>query len=183
MVQIEPQEVRAIRRVEYEKMAELGLFADERIELLYGAIVRMSPIGPPHDSTVQKLTRLLLRALDPRAAVRIQGSFAASDRSEPQPDVAIVPPGEYADAHPTRAWLIIEVADSSRAKDRGLKARLYAESGVPEYWVVDLVAGLIEVHTDIVAGEYSRVAPFRKGEQIALLQFPDTVIQVSDVLR
>jgi Uma2 family endonuclease len=182
MLEVMSPEIRPIRRVEYEKMAEVGLFDGERVELLYGSIVRMSPIGPPHSSTVQKLNRLLLRALDEKAAIRIQSPFAASDESEPEPDLAVVPPGEYADAHPQQAWLTIEVADSSRKKDR-LKATLYAESGVTEYWIVDLVANLIEVHTEIVAGEYARVVPYRKGERISLACFPDVSIAVDDVLR
>jgi Uma2 family endonuclease len=127
--------------------------------------------------------RLFDRPTDPRAIVRIQGSFAASDDSEPQPDVAVVPPADYYEAHPDRAWLIVEVADSSRKTDKGTKARLYAESDVPEYWVVDLVANLIEVHTDIVAGEYTRITPYRKGERITLVQFADVTVDVADILR
>jgi Uma2 family endonuclease len=183
MLDVPPQDLRPIRRVEYEELARAGSFEDERVELLYGAIVRMSPTGPAHDGTIQRLTHFLLLALHPRAAIRIQSSFAASDRSEPQPDVAVVPPGDYLDAHPNVAWLIIEVADSSRRTDGGVKAHLYAECGVPEYWVVDLSSHLIEVRTEIVAGEYTRVVPCRKGDRIALMQFPDVTIDVGDVLR
>ncbi len=178
-----PDSVRPISRAEYEKMVGLDMFVDERVELLYGVIVTMTPTKPPHDGALQRLTRLLVLALDPRAAVRIQSSFAASDGSEPEPDVAVVPPGGYDDAHPSEAWLIVEVAESSLAKDRTVKARLYAESGVLEYWIVNLVDGLVEVHTDIVSGTYARVAPYRKGDSIALQKFPDVEIAVSDVLR
>jgi Uma2 family endonuclease len=177
-----PDELRPIRRVEYEQMAQMGIFDDERVELLYGTVVRMSPTGPRHDSVIQVLTRLLVRALDPRAAVRIQSSFAASDQSEPQPDVAVVPPGAYADAHPREAWLIVEVTESSRKTDRGRKASLYAESSVPEYWVVDLVSDRIEVYTEVAAGEYTRIVPYRKGERVSLLRFPDVSIAVDEIL-
>jgi len=163
-------------------MAELGLFEGERVELLYGAIVTMSPTGAPHDGVIQRLNRMLVLRLDPRAAIRVQSSFIASDASQPQPDIAVCPPEDYLGEHPAVAWLVIEVADSSRRKDRGLKARLYAEAGIAEYWVVDLQSREIVVHTDIVDGIYSRTTPYAKGAEIALVRFPDVRILVADVL-
>jgi Uma2 family endonuclease len=77
---------------------------------------------------------------------------------------------------------LIEVADSSLSVDRGIKAGLYAESGVPEYWVVNVRDGIVEVHTKIVAGSYTRVQPFRRGDTIQLRAFTDVAIEVSDVL-
>jgi Uma2 family endonuclease len=115
--------------------------------------------------------------------VRVQSAFAASDGSEPEPDLAVVPAGDYDDAHPSEAHLIIEVADSSLVKDRGIKAALYAESGVPEYWVVNLPDKLIEVHTDIIQGAYTRVASYRKGQIVRLQRFTDVEIPVDGVLR
>ena len=82
---------RPLRRVEYDKLIELGAFQGEHIELLEGQLVPMSPIGPPHSSTMQRLNALLLPALLGRATVRIQDPFAAHDLSEPEPDVAVVP--------------------------------------------------------------------------------------------
>jgi len=173
---------RPIRRDEYEKMVELGLFEGERVELLYGVIVRMPPKGPPHDSAIQRLTKLLLPALLGRAAVRVQSAFAASDGSEPEPDLAIVPEGEYRDQHPRQAFLLIEVADSSLAVDRVTKAKLYAESGVPEYWIVNVRDGIIEVHTDVVSAAYTRVSPYRTGDRFRVLRFADVEIVVADIL-
>jgi Uma2 family endonuclease len=179
---IPPHELRPILRVEYEALADAGHFDEERVELLYGAIVRMSPVKPDHDGTVQSLTRVLFEALTRRAAIRIQSSFAASNLSQPQPDVAVVPPGTYRDAHPTEAWLIVEVAGSSLQKDLRLKARLYAECGVPEYWVVDLVANVVHVHADVAIGRYRRTTRHSKGERITLVHFPDVTIDLSEVL-
>ncbi len=173
---------RPLRRVEYDKLVETGLLRDERVELLYGSIVQMSPIGAPHSGTVQYLTELLVLALQGRASVRIQLPFAANDSSEPEPDVAVVPPGRYVDDHPSVASLIVEVADSSLKLDREIKARLYAESGVPEYWVVNLVDRLIEVHTHIVRGAYTRVTPYQPGEAIRLQRFSDVEVAASSVL-
>lgn len=181
--QLSPDQPRPLARVEYERMVELGFFRDERVELLYGTVVRMSPHGAPHDYVVQRLTELLVLALHRKASVRIQSAFAASDGSEPEPDVAVVPAGDYHAAHPARAWLIVEVADTSLAKDRVVKGKLYAECGVPEYWVVNIVDGIIEVHTEIVDGAYGRVTPYRKGDSVALQHFPDVELAVTDVLR
>lgn len=175
-------QMRLIRREEYERMVELGFFRDERVELLYGVITSMSPKGPPHDSAIERLTELLVQALAGRATVRIQSAFAASDGSEPEPDVAIVPRGDYRSAHPTSAFVIMEVADSSLATDRGVKASLYAESGVEEYWVVNVRDGIVEVYGEIVRGAYTRVLPYRPGGKIAFGRFPDVEIAVADVL-
>jgi Uma2 family endonuclease len=183
MLDVPPHELRPILRVEYEDLARLGRFDDERVELLYGTIVRMSPPKPAHDGLIQRLNRTFLLALDPRAAVRIQSAFAASDYSMPQPDVAIVPPGDYLDAHPTEAWLIVEVAESSLRKDRVLKARLYAECGVPEYWVVDVDANVIEVRTNIESAAYTRLESYPKGARIPLVRFPDIQIETATILR
>jgi Uma2 family endonuclease len=183
MLDLAPNELRPILRVEYEELAGSGRFDDERVELLYGAIVRMSPVKPDHDGTIQSLNHLLVRALYPRAAIRIQSSFAASNLSEPQPDVAVVPLGDYRDAHPTEAWLVIEVAGSSLRRDSGLKARLYAECGVPEYWVVDLVANAVEVHTEVALGRYTRTVRYTKGERVTLVRFADVTVELAEVLR
>ena len=94
-------------------MVALGLFEDERVELIDGVVLCMSPEGAPHGATIQRLNQILVLALYPRAAVRVQSSFAASDGSEPEPDVAVVRAGDYDDAHPSKADLIIEVADDS----------------------------------------------------------------------
>jgi Uma2 family endonuclease len=154
-----PEATRPLRRVEFEKLAELGAFDDERVELLYGSLIAMSPQGPAHDFAIQKLTRVLVLMLGDRADVRIQSSFAAGDHSEPQPDVAVVPRG-----------------------DRTLKARLYAERGVSEYWVVDLRGAVVEVHTEIVNGAYARVTPYRSGAVIRLQRFDGVAVPVAEFL-
>jgi Uma2 family endonuclease len=181
--EIAPERPRPIRREEYERMVSLGLFQDERVELLCGLLVSMSPHGPAHDSTIDRLTALLVRALGDRACVRIQGAFAASDDSEPEPDVAVLPPGDYDDGHPREAWLVIEVAESSLAKDLGPKARLYAASNAPEYWVVDLAAGAVHVHVNPVGGAYQECQRVARGDAIALVKFPEIRLPVSAFLR
>lgn len=175
--------LRPLRRAEYDQLIRLGAFADEHIELLEGALVPMSPIGPPHAATVQRLSELLLPALLGRARVRIQNPIAASDVSEPEPDVAVVPLGEYDADHPAQAHLIIEVADSSLAHDRGRKARIYAACQVPEYWIVNLVDRTIEVRTEPVLGSYQRVTIHPKGATLCPRDFPELVLRVDDVIK
>ena len=97
----------------------------------------MAPASSFHHSTVWKLDDVLRRLFGRRAMVRSQMAFAASPRSRPEPDVAVVPTGDYDAVDPDQAWLIVEVADSSLRFDRTVKSELYASAGVPEYWIVD----------------------------------------------
>jgi len=183
MVSPAPEQIRPLRRVEYDKLVALGTFEGERIELIDGALRRMSPIGPPHTSTVDLLTELLVLALVGRARIRVQGSFAASELSEPEPDLCVLPPGDYHAAHPSRAHLIIEVADASLRYDRGEKARVYAACGVPEYWIVNLLDCVVEVHREPAAGRYQQPSTVPKGARLQLLAFPDVELAVDDFLR
>lgn len=112
----------------------------------------------------------------------MQSALAASDDSQPEPDIAVVDVADHAHAHPNRAHLVVEVARSTLEVDRTLKAKLYAESGVPEYWVVNVIDRQIEVHTEIVRGSYARVVSYRAGDAIALTKFPDVHVRVTDVL-
>jgi len=163
-------------------LVEAGFFEDERLELLYGTIVHMSPKSVAHENAIERLNRLLIFRLHERASVRIQSGLAASEASQPQPDIAVVPRGPRREEYPDEAFLIIEVADSSLLTDRTTKAQLYAECGVPEYWVVNVRDGVVEVHTEIVAGAYTRLEPYRPGAILRPTAFPDVEIAVSDIL-
>ena len=177
-----PENFRPLRRVEYDKLVDLGVFGDERIELINGVLVPMNPPKPPHCDAVDMLTLILVRALGEQARIRVQNAFAAGDISAPQPDVLVAPLARYNVEHPAIAHLVIEVAQSSLAYDRGTKLRLYAEQGVPEYWIVDVIARRIEVYRDPADGTFGTKRVFERGEAIRLLQFPEVMVQVSDVL-
>ena len=179
---IAPERIRGITRVEYDRLVEQGWFDDERVELLYGVLVTMSPQGPPHAHVNWRLQDILSRALVDKAIVRGQMPLAISDDSEPEPDVAVVPVGDYFQAHPTNALLVVEVADTSLRKDKGTKAALYAENGVPEYWIVNLVEQVIEVYTGPTDEGYASVSQRKSGDAITLVEFPDIRIAVSDIL-
>lgn len=168
-------------RVEYDRLVAAGMFENERVELIRGIVVRMSPVGPAHADPIDVLTRHFVRALGDRAVVRVQLPFAASDDSEPQPDLALVPPRRYADRHPDRAFLIIEVADSSLDHDRETKGPLYASSGVPEYWIVDVKTRSVSVYDTIMAERYTRVQEFSVGTRVVPSSFEDAALEVADL--
>jgi len=180
---IHPEKQRPLKRSEYDRLVAMGAFEDERVELLYGTLVAMSPQDPGHTSPIGQLTMLLVPALVGRALVRVQSPLVARDESEPEPDVAVVPLGDYRSVHPDRAHLVIEVALSSVKKDRLVKAPLYAASGITEYWLVDVVAGHIEVYRGPSAEGYRQTTRCGAGETIHVEVFPDVSIRVDDVFR
>lgn len=169
---------RRMRRSEYERLVNEGFFESERVELIRGMVVERPPIGPAHANPVDVLAEALVPVLLGRARVRIQQPFVAADESEPEPDIAVVPAGSYSQRHPDEALLIVEVAESSLEHDRNTKAPLYAESGVREYWIVDLTTRTVEVLDEPTPGGYRRSRTFSRGQTITPAQFPDVVIAV-----
>jgi Uma2 family endonuclease len=180
---LEPERARKIARSEYDRLVEIGLFGDERVELLHGVIVSMSPNDPPHASPIEMLTELLVPALVGRARVRVQLPLVAADESEPEPDVAVVPIASHAEKHPDRALLVIEVADTSLKKDRLVKGPLYALSGCREYWIVNVAGRSIEVHRGPTADGWTSITRHVAGDTIRPEAFPDLPIAVADVFR
>jgi Uma2 family endonuclease len=179
---VAPERLRPLRRPEFERMVEEGLFRDERVELLQGVLVEMGPQGTRHAATIQRLTDALVPPLVGRANVRIQLPLAVSEDSLPEPDVAVVARADHDRAHPTTAFLVVEVAESSLNKDRLVKADLYAAAGVTEYWLVDLAAAIVEVRTDPVSGRYTRETPARPGQALRLRAFADVEVRVEELL-
>jgi Uma2 family endonuclease len=176
-----PETPRPLKRSEYERLVTMGAFDDERVELLYGTLVAMSPQDPRHASPIGQLTMHLVPALVGRALVRIQAPLVAADESEPEPDVAIVPLGDYRGAHPARAHLVIEVAVSSANKDRLVKAPIYARSGFAEYWLVDVEEKQVEVYVEPSQDGYGRMTLHAAGDTIRIAAFPDISVRVDDI--
>ncbi len=167
---------------QYEKMIAAGVFDDRdgrRIELFRGEIVEMSPIGNRHAMAVDRLTRLSVQWLpSERAHVRIQGPLVLSDQeSRPEPDVLWLAPGDYGDP-PVAAdvLLLIEVADATWAYDTREKALLYAEAGIADYWVVNLVDEYVRVLRDPGPKGYRSVREYRGDEEIRPLAFPELTL-------
>jgi Uma2 family endonuclease len=176
------ERLRPLRRREYDRLVELGYFEDEKIELLHGMLVAMSPQGAGHAHAVSKLFTLFVRGLGERAGVRSQAPLGASDDSEPEPDLAVVPNQDYSHDHPTHAMLVVEVAESSLSKDRRLKAALYARAQVPEYWIVNLTDRRVEVHHDPRGDRYPSVVTHGDGDVIHPACFADLRISIAEVL-
>jgi Uma2 family endonuclease len=155
----------------YERMVDAGILTGEdRVELLNGQLSEMSPQSPEHAQIVRWLTTRLNRGIDPAVAcVDSRLPVSLPPLSMPEPDIAIVPVGNYAHAHPAEALLVIEVAVSSRALDLGAKAEIYAAAGVAEYWVVDIPARTVHVHGSPAGGRYGAC------EQVATGSLPPPV--------
>lgn len=159
-------------------MVDVGIFRDHRLELLHGRLVEMSPQRASHASTVQRLTQVLVLALNGRAEVRVQLPLAATEDSEPEPDIAVVAPGDYDEAHPSHAFVVIEVADTSLDDDRELKRPIYEAAEVPEYWIVNLRDRRLEIYRP----KEARPQLVLPGERIALAGFNDIHLAVDDIL-
>jgi Uma2 family endonuclease len=172
---------------EYYGLLDEGVLGeDDHVELLEGVIVAGEPQNPPHASGVSRVQHALMRALGDRAIVRPQLDYIAGRRSAPEPDVAVVPPDPdwYAGAHPSRAYALFEVADSSLTQDRLTKAPIYAKNGVPQYVLINLREDCVENYTAPSAPRrrYFARAVFRRGESLTLVAFPDVTIAVDDLL-
>ncbi len=171
---------------EYMRMAQAGILdEDERIELIRGEILTMAPIGPRHCAFVDALTYRLVTALGERAWVRVQGTVWLFSDTMPEPDLAVFRRSgrDYREAHPTPRdmLLLIEVADSSLAYDRGRKAALYAEAGIPDYWVVDAEAEAVEIYREAETGRYRRSTRLTGDATVSPFAFPDVVLSLRDI--
>lgn len=171
---------------EYHRMADAGIFGpDERVELIEGEIIQMSPIGPRHAGCVINLTRLLVMRLGDRAVVSPQNPVVIRPRSEPQPDMLVLRRRDvsYSRAHPTPedVLLAIEVADTTLRSDRIVKGRLYARSRSAEYWLIDVDAERVDVFRAPEGESYADVLSFARGERVAPIAFPDVVLPVDDL--
>ena len=171
---------------EYLAMERAGiLHEDDRIELIDGEIIIMPPIGDPHEVSTDWLTRLFVPPLIGRAIVRVQGAIRLNDRSAPQPDIAVLrerPLSEVGPYFPPDVHLVIEVADSTLAYDRGAKLARYAAAGIPEVWVANLRAREVTAYAEPNGAEYAAVRTYRAGDTISPRVFPDVILTVSDFM-
>jgi Uma2 family endonuclease len=178
---------RRFTTVEYHRMGEIGVLADdERVELLDGQIVRMSPIASPHAGCVDRLNALFARRLGGRAIVRVQNPILLDRFSEPQPDLSLLAPRPdyYAKAHPRPrdVLLAVEVIGAGRSYDRTLKLPLYARAELREVWLVDLRRQAIDVYTGPALRGYRRERRFTRGRALTPLAFPRLRLRVGEIL-
>lgn len=189
---ISPTRTRRWTRLEYERLVDAGIFRPgERLELLAGHLVVREPQGSLYATAVGLAEGSLRACFGPGWVVRVQMPIALDDESEPEPDVAVVPGArrDYELAHPSRPALLVEVAEASLDGDRGPKAGLYARAGVHDYWIVNLVDRVLEVHRAPAPSpaapsgwSYGAVAILEPGDSVTPLVRPGLPIQVAALL-
>jgi Uma2 family endonuclease len=169
---------------EYHRMGETGILGPEdRVELINGEILEMSPIGSRHMACVNNLNRTLVLGLGTRAVVSPQNPVQIPIHSEPQPDLAVLRPRSYKTSAPTTddVMLLVEVAETSLRFDRTVKLGLYARAGMPEYWLADVTAETITVHRRPRGETYEDVRATGIDGTLSPLAFPALVIRVADL--
>jgi len=177
-------EVHHWTKEEYEQAAEAGVFKERRVELVDGVVYDMPPQLSPHATGLQKGLRALQATFPSGWDVRSQLPLDLGQSSMPEPDLAVVigDPDDYLDHHPSEAVLVVEVADSSQLHDRKRKAKVYAQAGIPDYWITNLRSDFIEVLRDPADGVYRTRKIYRRGEAIAPLARPEASVAVDDLL-
>ena len=183
-----PRPPRLWTRAEFHRAAELGLFGpQERLELIEGEILERMGENPPHSHAVRLSRRVLERCFrDQGAFLSEQHPVVLTDMSEPEPDLAVIAGDldEFASRHPEPAevLLLMEVANSTLPFDRTRKARIYAESGIREYWILNLIDRYLEVHREPQNGAYQSITILAEDATVSPLAAPTAAIAVRDML-
>ena len=183
MASVEPR-TKTWTRNEYHRAGQLGLFDADRVELIHGEILMMSPMNPRHAAAIQLVAAALQEAISDEYSVRVQLPIAIGNDSEPEPDVAVAmgQPRDFLEHHPSSAALIVEISDSTLAFDRSQKRQLYASANVHEYWVLNLVDGRLEVYSELADGKYAREELKSGDEQIEICLPARCSIPVANLL-
>ncbi len=166
-------------------MIDAGVLGPEdHVELIEGEILQMSPEKTAHAVAIDLAAEALRRAYRSGSHVRVQHPLAIGDDSEPEPDLAVVAgtPRDYVRSHPTRALLVVEVAESSLAYDRTTKVALYARAGIPEYWIVDLAGQALEVHRQPGRQGYESVERLGRGAAVSPETAGGASVAIADLL-
>jgi Uma2 family endonuclease len=172
---------------EYYRMAEVGLLSeDDRVELIEGEIIEMSPIDSTHGGTVKRSSSFLNRKLGDICVISVQDPIRLNDFSEPQPDLALLKPRKdfYSKTHPKAedVLVVIEMADTSLAYDRNVKLPLYARAGIAESWLIVLAKEVIEIHTQPKNGKYQKTQRLKRGKALVSPTIPSFSCKVDDLL-
>jgi Uma2 family endonuclease len=185
-------ELRRWTREEYERMIDAGILGEnDRVELVAGEIVSVSPQQGRHAAGVSLGQETLRIAVGPDFHVRVQLPLALDPDSEPEPDLAVIAgsPRDYRDMHPTTAILVVEVSDTTLAFDRIRKASVYARAGIPEYWILNLQLQSLEVYRDPAPDPaaplgyaYRQRLTFGAGDRVQVLMIPGAEVTVTDLL-
>lgn len=172
---------------QFERLVETGILTeDDRVELIDGEIITMSPIGSRHVACVNNLTALLVIAVGSRGIVSVQNPVRLNDRNEPLPDLSVLRPrtSRYRDRLATGkdVLIAIEVSDTTAVYDRTVKIPRYAENGVREAWLVDLKPGVVEVYSAPRGGRYTKQYSVTLGEQVTSRSIDGLTVAVDDII-
>ena len=172
---------------EFQDMEKFGiLHEDDRLELIDGKIIIMSPIGDPHEIGTDWLNRLLNRRLGDNAMVRVQGAVRLNIHTAPQPDIIVYRMRPITETPtpipPSDVYLIIEVANTSLRYDSGPKLARYAAAGIPEVWIANLRNRQVAAHTDPVGDQYTTTRTYHPGQTITPQAFPDIALPINDFM-
>lgn len=178
-------------RDEYHRMSELGLFKSRRVELMGGEIVEMSPMKTAHATVISLTIQVLANLFGKGFVIRTQLPMSFGKTDEPEPDVAIVEGNirDFAESHPDKAVLIIEVSDTTLLYDRTRKASLYAKNKIQDYWIADVKNRRLEVYRrpikdqDAIYGfSYGEIQILTEKDSVAPLAKPEAKIKIADLL-
>ena len=181
-------EIRLLTVEDYHRMKEAGVFhPEERVELIAGQLIQMAAKGTAHTAALRRTNQFFTRlSLQVQMMVQIQDPIILDDYSQPEPDVAIlrVNPGEYLDHHPTSVdvYLVIEIADLSLNYDMEIKGKLYAQSGMTDYWVLDVKERHLHVFREPSPEGYQSEVTITEEDSISPLQFPTNTIPIGQML-
>ena len=170
---------------EYHRMAQAGLLDEtDRVELIEGKLIDMAPIGSKHAFLVDRLAELLSGGPQAGYMVRVQNPVVLGERSEPQPDIALVRRVNYIDRHPCPddILLIVEVSDTTLEYDRDVKLALYAHHDIPEVWLLNVKAGELTVYREPVEGQYRLIRKPTRVEVVSPMLVSGVAIAVVEVL-
>lgn len=172
---------------EYHRMGEAGiLHEDDRVELIRGELIQKMTIGSRHAGCASFLIARLVVRLADRTLLWSGNPIIILPDSEPEPDITLLKPrADYyrrALPQPEDVLLVIEVSESSIRYDRNIKGPLYAEGGIPEYWIVSLDREVVEVHREPEGGVYRQVERIGRGGSLAPQAFPNVVLSVDEIL-
>jgi len=181
--------VRKWNQKEYYQMAELGFFHGKRVELIEGEIIEMSPMNKPHATAIRKLLSLLRKLFGEGYIVDSQLPMSFSKTNEPEPDAAVIKGkiDDFTKVHPKTAELIVEVSDSTLRFDRTVKAALYAQNKIPDYWILNLKKRCLEIYRQPKKDKklgfiYTESRIFTEDDAVSPLAAPDAQIKVADIL-
>jgi len=172
---------------EYHRMWDAGILPEEkRFELIRGEIIEMPNPKPPHSGRVNRLTHLFTSRLRDSIVLSVQNPSSIDDMSEPVPDVSLLKPRSdfYSERHPSPedVLLVIEISYSTFRFDSKIKAPLYAEAGIREYWILNIPSNVLEVYTLPDQGKYTRHDVLKHGQTISPQAFPAVVFSIEEIL-